>query len=160
LISPRDIVSVNEVTDTENYLCQYDVKHIVIMTLPMKTITLVLMVSTYSSSYWTGWNTSWLSKLPLLYICIHYIVTVSSTNRNCIDGGMVSMFTSSVVDRGFEHLSVQTKDYKIGICCFTAKHAALKRKSKDWLAWNQDNMSEWGNISIRWLLLNPLSMFV
>jgi hypothetical protein len=22
----------------------------------------------------------------------------------------------------------------IGICCFTAKHAALRRKSKDWLA--------------------------
>jgi len=27
-----------------------------------------------------------------------------------------------------------TKVYKIGICCFTAKHAALRRKSKGWLA--------------------------
>jgi len=25
-------------------------------------------------------------------------------------------------------------DFKIGICCFSAKHAALRRKSKDWLA--------------------------
>ena len=35
-------------------------------------------------------------------------------------------------DRGFEPRSDQTKDYKIGICCFTGKHTALKRKSKDW----------------------------
>jgi hypothetical protein len=39
-----------------------------------------------------------------------------------------------------------TKDYAIGICCFSAKHAALKRKSKDWLAQNQDNVSECGDI--------------
>jgi len=26
----------------------------------------------------------------------------------------------------------QTKDYKIGICCFSTKHAALRRKSKEW----------------------------
>jgi hypothetical protein len=25
----------------------------------------------------------------------------------------------------------QAKDYTIGICCFSAKHATLKRKSKD-----------------------------
>jgi hypothetical protein len=48
--------------------------------------------------------------------------------------------------------SGQTKDYKIGICCFSAKHAALKGKSKDGLARNQDNVSEWGNMSIRGLL--------
>jgi hypothetical protein len=48
---------------------------------------------------------------------------------------------SSAVDREFERRSGQTKDYKIGICCFSAKHAALRRKSKDWLAQNQDNMS-------------------
>ena len=43
------------------------------------------------------------------------------------------------LDHGFKPLSGQTKDYKIG--CFSAKHAALRRKSKDWLARNQDNMS-------------------
>jgi hypothetical protein len=36
-------------------------------------------------------------------------------------------------------LSGQIKDYKIGICSFFAKHAALRRKSKDWLARNHDN---------------------
>ena len=53
----------------------------------------------------------------------------------------ISVLTSSVVDRGFKLRSGQTKDYKIGICCFSAKHAALRRKSKDWLAQNQDNLS-------------------
>ena len=65
---------------------------------------------------------------------------------------MVSMLTSSVVYRGFEPRSGQTKDYKIGICCFSDKHAALRRKSKDWLAWNQDKVSEWDDMSICGLL--------
>jgi len=51
------------------------------------------------------------------------------------------MIVSSTVARGFEPQSGQTKDYKIGICCFSAKHAALRRKCKDWLARNQDNVS-------------------
>ena len=37
----------------------------------------------------------------------------------------------------------QTKDYKIGIFCFSVKYAALRRKSKDWLALNQYNVSKW-----------------
>ena len=42
-------------------------------------------------------------------------------------------------------------DYKIGICCFSAKHAALRRKSKDWLARNQNNVSEWSDMSdLQW----------
>jgi hypothetical protein len=47
-----------------------------------------------------------------------------------------------------------TKDYKIGMCCFSTKHTALMRKSKDWLkmARNQDNVSKWGDISILGLL--------
>jgi hypothetical protein len=44
--------------------------------------------------------------------------------------------------------SGQIKDYEIGICCFSAKHATLKRKSKDWLAQSQDNVSEYGDMSI------------
>ena len=51
-----------------------------------------------------------------------------------------------------ERRSRQTKDYKIGICCFSAKHAALRRKSKDGLARNQNNVSELGNMSIRGLV--------
>ena len=53
---------------------------------------------------------------------------------------MVSVLASSAVDRGFQPRSSQTNDYKIGICRFSAKHAVLRRKSKNWLARNQNNM--------------------
>ena len=66
-----------------------------------------------------------------------------------ISGVMVRVFASRAVDRGFEPRSGQTKDYNIGICCFSAKHATLRRKSKDWLAWNQDNEFKWGDMSTR-----------
>ena len=65
---------------------------------------------------------------------------------------MVSALASSAIYRGFEPRSGQTKDYEIGICCFSAKHTALRRKSKDWLSRNQDNVSEVGEISTRGLL--------
>jgi hypothetical protein len=71
---------------------------------------------------------------------------------NHIGGVMVSVLALSVADRGFEPRSCQTKDYKIGICCFSTKHAALRRKSKDWLSRNQDNVSEWSNMLTRGLL--------
>jgi hypothetical protein len=62
------------------------------------------------------------------------------------------VLTSSAVDRGFEPRSGQTKDFKIGICCFSAKHAALMRKSKDGLARNHNNVFEWSDMSTRGLL--------
>ena len=65
---------------------------------------------------------------------------------------MVSVLASSVVDRVFEPRSGQTKDYKIGICCFSNKHAALRRKSKDCLARNQNNVYEWSDMSTCGLL--------
>ena len=65
---------------------------------------------------------------------------------------MVTLLASSAVDRRFEPRSGQTKDYKIGICCFSAKHAALRRNNKNWLARNQNNVSEWSNMSTRGLL--------
>jgi hypothetical protein len=65
---------------------------------------------------------------------------------------MVNVLTPSAEDRWIEPRSGQTKDGKIGICCVLAKHAVLRRKSEDWFAWNQDNMSEWRDMSIRVLL--------
>ena len=65
---------------------------------------------------------------------------------------MVSVLALNVVDRGLELWSGQSKDYKIGICYFSAKHAALRSKSKDRLAQNQDNVSEWNDMSTRGLL--------
>ena len=70
-------------------------------------------------------------------------------NNNYIGGVMLSLLSSSAVDRGFEHGSGES-NFKIGICCFSAKHAALRRKSKDWLSRNQNNVSD---MSTRGLLL-------
>ena len=47
---------------------------------------------------------------------------------------------------GFECSSGKTKDYKIDICCFSAKNAAIRSKSKHWLAWNQYNVFKWSNM--------------
>jgi hypothetical protein len=65
---------------------------------------------------------------------------------------MASVLASSAVDHGFELWLAQTKDYEIGICCFSAKHPALRRKNKYWLARNRDNVSECGDMSIGGLL--------
>ena len=69
-----------------------------------------------------------------------------------ISGVMVSVLASNAVDHGFKPIPVKTKDYKIGICCFSAEHAALRSKSKDELAWYQDNVSEWCDMSAYRLL--------
>ena len=61
-----------------------------------------------------------------------------SLKNNPIRGVMVSLLVSTAVDRGFVPRLGQTKDYKISICCF-------------WLARNQDNVSEWRDMSIRGL---------
>jgi hypothetical protein len=63
---------------------------------------------------------------------------------------MFSMLASSAVDCGFESRSGQTKDYKIGICCLSTKRAALRSKSKNWLAQNQDYV--WNDMAICRLL--------
>ena len=47
-----------------------------------------------------------------------------------VSGVIISMLASNV-DRGFEHQPGQTKEYKIGICCFFEKHASLRNKGKD-----------------------------
>ena len=90
---------------------------------------------------WRKDNTSWI---------LH-----CETNR--IRGVIVT--ASSVVDRVFEPRSgqTQTKDYKIDICCLSASHAAFRRKSKDCLTRNQDNVSAWTNMSIRGLLFQWVS---
>ena len=60
-----------------------------------------------------------------------FVSQVCLTNRISARGVMVSMLASEAVDRGFEPRSSQT-----------FKHAVLRRKSKDWLARNQDNVLE------------------
>ena len=58
--------------------------------------------------------------------------TILFTNR--IGGVMVVMFIPRAVDCGFEPRSDQTREYKISICCFSAKHTALRKRANiGWL---------------------------
>ena len=70
---------------------------------------------------------------------------------------MVSVFASSLSGHVLEPRSDQTKDYEIGICCFAAKHAVLRRKSKNRLVRNQNNVSEWSDMSTHGLLFQCAS---
>ena len=80
--------------------------------------------------------------------CNFCLIFIFQYVNNCISGVMVSVLVS-----WFEPQSGQTKDYKIGICCFSAKHTALRRnKSKVWLAQNQNNLSDWSDRSVHGLL--------
>ena len=51
------------------------------------------------------------------------------------------MLTTIMVDQEFNSQLGQTKDYEIGICCFStmAKHTSLRSKSNDWLALNNSH---------------------
>ena len=55
---------------------------------------------------------------------------------------MVRVLASSLKGHGFDHRPGQTKDIKIGNCCFSTKHASFRSKSKDWLVQSQNNVSE------------------
>ena len=46
---------------------------------------------------------------------------------NRIGSVMVSVLASSAIDCGYELRSCQTKEYTIGMCCFSAKNAAIRR---------------------------------
>ena len=48
--------------------------------------------------------------------------------------------------------SGQTKEYKSSIVCFSTRHASLRSKNNNWLTRNQDNVSEWSDMSTRGLL--------
>ena len=55
----------------------------------------------------------------------------------CPNNGTLSCFGTFVIIK-----EAQAKDYKNSICCFSAKRTVLRSESKDWLARNQDNVSE------------------
>ena len=85
----------------------------------------------------------------LLAITIIYLHTlITYTTRWCNGNVLVSL----VVCRGFEPWSGRTKDYNIGIYCFSSTHVALRRKNENWLSRNQYNVSKWGDMFIRGLL--------
>ena len=63
----------------------------------------------------------------LLYWC-HMLILFFNYVLHRFNGVIVSVLTSSVADNVLKPRSGQTKDYKIDICCFFGKHAALRSK--------------------------------
>jgi hypothetical protein len=59
---------------------------------------------------------------------------IALLKQKYIGGVILCMLTSSVVDCGHKPWSGQTKDYEIGICCLSAKHATLRIESTDCFA--------------------------
>ena len=100
---------------------------------------------------WYWWN-SWPSLCIFSFHHIALLTRETYSFKHKPHRWSVCVLASRVTDRGFEPRSDQTQDYKIAMCCFSAKHAALRRKNNNWLARNQDNVSEWDEISIRGLL--------
>ena len=81
-----------------------------------------------------------------LLIYISYIIQDNQITPYCVN--LFVQTRQSVLYLGFEPRSDQTKDFKIDICCFSAKYAAaLRRKSKDWSTQNQNIVSEWSDMS-------------
>jgi hypothetical protein len=63
-----------------------------------------------------------------MYKYLLYFVYLYGILIEILTASVVSVLPSSVVDRGFESRSGKTKDYEIGICCFSAKHAVVLRR--------------------------------
>jgi hypothetical protein len=70
-----------------------------------------------------------------MHVRLSYLGRFNGHKNITVGSAMVNMIT---VDREFNSRWGQTNDHTIVICCFSGKHAALRRKSKDWLARNQD----------------------
>ena len=82
---------------------------------------------------------------------------INLITNNRIGSVMVSVLVEC--DRRWVRAPVgSTKDYEFGICWFSAKHAELRRKNKDWLDPNQNNVSKWGDTSIRDCCFNELAL--
>jgi hypothetical protein len=62
-----------------------------------------------------------------------------------------------IVDSNRGRVKPKTLNLVPGISCFN-KHPALRRKSKDWLTRNQDNVSEWSDMFTHELLFNELAV--
>jgi hypothetical protein len=61
------------------------------------------------------------NEWPLVWLLVD-----GPNENNCIGGLMFSMLASCVEDCGLKPQSGQPKDFKISMCCFPDKHAALE----------------------------------
>jgi hypothetical protein len=61
-------------------------------------------------------------RIPVMSMCTQYNIIWSSLSVTC---------GRSVVFSWYSGFFYQTKEYNIGICCFSVKNVALRRKNKD-----------------------------
>ena len=59
-------------------------------------------------------------KSSMFWACHRGLCFVDEYTSERVQFVLLSVLSSSMADRGFESQSGQTKDYKIGICCFSA----------------------------------------
>jgi hypothetical protein len=102
--------SILRISDWENYF--YSASSLKQQSADNGSGFLLRMVINNDATF-TWWKTK--------YVIIPFLLLLGQANHT--GGIMVSVLASSAVDRGFQPRSGQTKDYKIGICCFSAKHA-------------------------------------
>jgi len=88
----------------------------------------------------------------ILFMC-HY----GKTLVKYIGGVIANVIALNMIGRGFESQSDQTKDYKIGICCFSAKHTTLRSNIKYYLTMNQENVFERSDMPFCGLLFQSSS---
>jgi hypothetical protein len=94
-------------------ICTYQILTAFMMYLASKRIAILFEILHFS--------------LETFYLFLTSIFQLYQYQVNRIGGVMVSVLASIVIDRGFEPWSGQTKNYKIGICCFSSKYAELRR---------------------------------
>ena len=70
------------------------------------------------------------SKISLIYILFVVLILVELLTISVWGGVMVGVLATSALDHGFQPRLGEIKDYEIGICCFSAKHATLSIKSR------------------------------
>ena len=71
-------------------------------------------------------------SLHIIYdLFIDFVGT--GNNKDAHDQSEIDdVLVSSTVERAAEPRLGQTKDYNIGICCFSANHTLLRSKNKDY----------------------------
>jgi hypothetical protein len=87
------------------------------------------------------WDKSW---VPVVIWCSPRVWEILRSSRGLV-------LSSSVVNLEVQS-SGETRDYKIGFCCFIANLAELKSKSNNCLTWNQKNVTEQSDMSTHRLL--------
>ena len=115
------------------YCIDYQIKVIFFLIIQIKIFVLIL---------------KYIPNICEMCFLIEICITSFVSNKSDIRDAVVHVFVLSTVHLAW---SGQTKDYEIGTC-FSINNAALRSNIRGWLAWYQDNVSEWDDMSTHGLL--------